>query len=58
MGFYPGKISSNMYETAGVGRDLEMAMTPQQAAAMVVTMLRDKTMLWGHVSGRSLADYL
>lgn len=58
MGFYPGKISSNMYETAGVGRDLEMAMTPEQGAAMVVTMLQDKGMVWGHVSGRSIADYL
>jgi len=58
MGFYPGKISSNMYETAGVGRDLEMAMTPEQGAAMVVTMLRDEGMVWGHVSGRSIADYL
>lgn len=57
MGFYPGKISSNMYETAGVGRDLEMAMTPEQGAAMVVTMLRDEGMVWGHVSGRSFADY-
>jgi len=58
MGFYPGKISSNMYETAGVGRDLEMAMTPEQGAAMVVTMLQDEGMVWGHVSGRSIADYL
>ncbi len=58
MGFYPGKISSNMYETAGVGRDLEMAMTPEQGAKMVVTMLRDEGMVWGQVSGRSIADYL
>ncbi len=58
MGFYPGKISSNMYETAGVGRDLEMAMTPEQGAKMVVTMLADEGMVWGQVSGRSIADYL
>ncbi len=58
MGFYPGKISSSMYETAGVGRDLEMAMTPEQGAAMVVTMLADEGMVWGQVSGRSIADYL
>ncbi|MDQ7069649.1 MAG: SDR family NAD(P)-dependent oxidoreductase [Rhodobacterales bacterium] len=58
MGFYPGKIASNMYETAGVGRDLDMAMTPDQAAAMVVTMLKDKDMLWSHVSGRSVQDYV
>ena len=58
MGFYPGKISSNMYETAGVGRDLEMAMTPEQGAKMLVTMLADEGVLWGQVSGRSIADYL
>ena len=58
MGFYPGKISSNMYETAGVGRDLDMAMTSEQGAAIVVTMLRDQGMIWGQVSGRSIADYL
>ena len=32
MGFYPGKVSSNMYDTAGVPRDLDIAMTPEQAA--------------------------
>lgn len=58
MGFYPGKISSSMYDTAGVGRDLDMAMTPAQGAAMVVTMLRDEGMVWGQVSGRSIADYV
>ncbi|MCK4711982.1 MAG: SDR family oxidoreductase [Marinosulfonomonas sp.] len=58
MGFYPGKISSNMYETAGVGRDLDMAMTSEQGAAIVVTMLRDQGMIWGQVSGRSIKDYL
>ena len=58
MGFYPGKISTNMYETAGVGRALDMAMTPEQGAKMVVTMLADGGMVWGHVSGRSIADYM
>ena len=58
MGFYPGKISSNMYEAAGVGRDLDMAMTPEQGAAMVITMLKDEGMVWGQVSGRSIADYV
>lgn len=58
MGFYPGKISTNMYETAGVGRSLEMAMMPAQGAATVVTMLRDEGMVWGQVSGRAITDYL
>jgi len=57
MGFYPGKVNSNMYETAGIDRNLDAAMTPQQAAAMIVTMLSDETMVWGQVSGRSIEDY-
>lgn len=57
MGFYPGKISTTMYESAGVERDLEMAMTPAQGAAMVLTMVQDKGMVWSHISGRSIADY-
>jgi len=57
MGFYPGKIASNMYESAGVARDLDVAMTPEQGAAMVLTMLQDKAMLWSHVSGRTINDY-
>ncbi len=58
MGFYPGKISSNMYETAGINRDLKMAMTPEQGASMVVSMLQDEGMVWSHVSGRSIEDYV
>ncbi|MBL4872601.1 MAG: SDR family oxidoreductase [Rhodobacteraceae bacterium] len=58
MGFYPGKIASNMYETAGVERDLEVAMTPTQAADMIVTMLSDESMVWSQVSGRALKDYV
>ncbi|NOR61200.1 MAG: SDR family NAD(P)-dependent oxidoreductase [Rhodobacteraceae bacterium] len=58
MGFYPGKIASNMYETAGIERDLDMAMTPEQGAAMVLAMLQDKGMVWSHVSGRSINDYV
>jgi len=58
MGFYPGKIESNMYEAAGIRRNLDMAMTPQQAAAMIITMLQDETMVWGQVSGRSIEDYV
>ncbi len=58
MGFYPGKVSSNMYQTAGIDRDLEVAMTPKQAADMIVTMLKDEGMVWSHVSGRSIRDYV
>ena len=58
MGFYPGKIASNMYETAGVERDLRVAMTPEQAADMIVTMLSDESMVWSQVSGRALKDYV
>jgi len=57
MGFYPGKIDSNMYEEAGVGRDLEVAMSPKQAAVMITNMLDDETMVWSQVSGRSIRDY-
>ena len=57
MGFYPGKIDSNMYEEAGVGRDLDVAMAPEQAATMIVAMLDDETMVWSQVSGRSIRDY-
>ncbi len=57
MGFYPGKVNSGMYETAGIERNLDVAMTPKQAATMIVTMLSDETMVWGQVSGRSIEDY-
>jgi len=57
MGFYPGKIDTDMYESAGAGRALDVAMSPAQGAAMVVAMLRDEGMVWGHVSGRSIRDY-
>lgn len=58
MGFYPGKVNSNMYDTAGIDRDLEVAMTPDQAAGMIMTMLKDEGMVWSHVSGRSIRDYV
>jgi len=58
MGFYPGKVASNMYQTAGIERNLDVAMTPEQAATMIVTMLSDETMVWGQVSGRSIEDYV
>ncbi len=58
MGFYPGKVASNMYETAGIDRNLDVAMTPEQAAKMIVTMLDDDGMVWSHVSGRSIRDYV
>ena len=57
-GFYPGKIASNMYETAGVERDMDVAMPPTQAADMIVTMLSDESMVWSQVSGRALKDYV
>ena len=58
MGFYPGKISSNMYQTAGIDRDLEIAMTPEQGSNMIMTLLNDENMVWAHVSGRALTDYV
>jgi len=58
MGFYPGKISSKMYDSAGVDRDLDMAMTPEQGAGMVLNMIEDEGMIWSHVSGRSIKDYV
>jgi len=58
MGFYPGKIDTDMYDTAGNSRDLDMAMSPDQGANMVLTMLKDKDMLWSQVSGRSIRDYV
>ena len=58
MGFYPGKVNSNMYETAGIERDLDVAMTPDQAADMIIVMLGDENMVWSHVSGRSIQDYV
>ena len=57
MGFYPGKIDTSMYETAGVERNLEIAMSPEQASAMVLTMLKDRDMVWSNVTGRSIRDY-
>jgi len=58
MGFYPGKVNSNMYETAGIDRNLDVAMTPEQAAEMIIVMLKDESMVWSHVSGRSIQDYV
>jgi short-subunit dehydrogenase len=58
MGFYPGKVNSNMYDRAGIDRNLEVAMTPEQAADMIVVMLKDEGMVWSQVSGRSIRDYV
>ncbi|MCF6322047.1 MAG: SDR family NAD(P)-dependent oxidoreductase [Rhizobiaceae bacterium] len=58
MGFYPGKIASDMYQSAGIERDLEMAMTPEQGAAMIIRMLEDEDMVWSQVSGRAIRDYV
>ncbi len=57
MGFYPGKVDTNMYSTAGIDRDLEVAMTPTDAAGMIERMFSDEHILWGQVSGRSINDY-
>ncbi|MCV6591755.1 MAG: SDR family oxidoreductase [Silicimonas sp.] len=57
MGFYPGKIDTQMYESAGIERDLEVAMSPEEAAKMVVFMIDQKDMVWSQVSGRSIRDY-
>lgn len=57
MGFYPGKIAPSLYESAGIERDLDIAMTAEQAATMTVAMLDDETMVWSHVGGRSIRDY-
>jgi len=58
MGFYPGKVASGIYETAGVERNLEVAMTSVQAAGMIVTILNDESLVWSQVSGRALKDYV
>ncbi|AZV79041.1 SDR family oxidoreductase [Parasedimentitalea marina] len=58
MGFYPGKIATSMYDTAGVTRELDVAMSSQQGADMVVTMLQDKGMVWSQVTGRAITDYI
>jgi len=58
MGYYPGKVSSSMYDTAGVPRDLDVAMTPEDAANMIKTMIADEKNVWGHVSARSINDYV
>lgn len=57
MGFYPGKIDTSMYASAGIDRNLEIAMTPEQAASMVLIMLKDQNMVWSQISGRSIRDY-
>jgi short-subunit dehydrogenase len=57
MGFYPGKIATNLYESAGIERDLDIAMTAEQAATMTLAMLDDESMVWSQVGGRSIRDY-
>lgn len=57
MGFYPGKVETNMYETAGIERNLDIAMQPKQSAHMIHKMLDDDTIVWGQVAGRSINDY-
>ncbi len=57
MGFYPGKVETSMYDTAGVGKNLDMAMTPDDSAKMIHRMFDDDTIVWGQVAGRSINDY-
>ena len=57
MGFYPGKVETNMYETAGIERNLDIAMSPDQSANMIHKMLDDETIVWGQIAGRSINDY-
>ena len=58
MGFYPGKVATEMYQTAGIDRDLSVAMAPGDAAAMIEHMLSSEGLVWSQVSGRSLKDYV
>ncbi|MEP3248499.1 MAG: SDR family oxidoreductase [Sneathiella sp.] len=57
MGFYPGKVASSMYDTAGVPRDLEIAMSPEEAAHMIDCMMLDDKNVWGQMTARSINDY-
>ncbi len=57
MGFYPGKVDSNMYESAGINRDLDIALSPEQAATMIEMMLRDPTIVWSDLVARSINDF-
>ncbi|MBI9093085.1 MAG: SDR family oxidoreductase [Desulfobacterium sp.] len=58
MGFYPGKVATNMYEIAGIDRDLEVAMTPEAASEMIQIMLGSENLVWGQVCGRNIKDYI
>lgn len=57
MGYFPGKVETNMYDSAGIERNLDIAMKPEQSAQMIHRMLDDDTMVWGLVTGRSINDY-
>jgi len=57
MGYYPGKVDSNMYHKAGIDRDLDIAMSPEQAAQTIEIMLRDTGIVWSDVVTRSIDDY-
>ncbi|MEM7223284.1 MAG: SDR family oxidoreductase [Pseudomonadota bacterium] len=58
MGFYPGKVATEMYNTAGIDRDLSVAMAPAEAAAMIELMLSSEGLVWSQVGGRSIRDYV
>ncbi|MBL4906526.1 MAG: hypothetical protein JKX94_03665, partial [Sneathiella sp.] len=45
------------YETAGVGKNLDIAMVPADSAKMIHRMFSDDTIVWGQVAGRSINDY-
>jgi len=57
MGYYPGKVDSDMYHKAGIDRNLDIAMSPSQAAQTIEIMLRDTGIVWSDVVTRSIEDY-
>ena len=58
MGFYPGKVDSELYANAGIERDLEIAMSSEQAAGLIEMMLRDQSIVWSDLVTRSINDYV
>jgi NADP-dependent 3-hydroxy acid dehydrogenase YdfG len=57
MGFYPGKVDSKLYENAGINRNLDIALSPDQTASMIEMMLRDPSIVWSDLVARSINDY-
>lgn len=56
MWIYPRKIVGDLSQGVGIERDPDVAMTPDQAAAMIVTMPDDEAMVWSHVRSTSVRD--